>query len=75
MRLPRARFSVRGIMIVAACVAAILAARNELARRRRQLVNEEIKQLARRIADYRSKYGVAPESRVRVADDPSAACP
>ena len=75
MRSSRVRFSIRGIMIVVACVAAILAARNELASRRRKLVEEEIKQLAQSIAAYRSTYGVAPESRIRLPEDSSAALP
>jgi hypothetical protein len=50
-------------MIAMACVAVVLAARNELARLQQREVQREIEHLAIALANLRSKYGEPPQSR------------
>jgi hypothetical protein len=57
MRVGYMRFTIRGIMIVVAFVAAVLAARSELARIQHRQSQVGPKQLAQSFAAFEAKYG------------------
>ncbi len=65
----RPQITIRGIMVLVAFVAAVLAVRNEFARMHRRQIQAEIDQLVRALQEYRSPGGAGWNCRGPLPDE------